>query len=44
MLQIQYSGGPGMQAEYCRQCAVAVTVEVLPSVVITKWDVLPSEM
>ncbi|XP_054709231.1 LOW QUALITY PROTEIN: trafficking protein particle complex subunit 9-like [Uloborus diversus] len=44
VLQIQYSGGPGMKAGYCRRCAVALTIEVLPSVVITKWDVLPSEM
>lgn len=44
ILQIQYSGGPGMKEEYCRQCSVAITVEILPSLVISKWDVLPADM
>ncbi|CAL1295465.1 unnamed protein product [Larinioides sclopetarius] len=44
VIQIQYSGGPGMVAGYCRQCAIALTIEVCPSIMITKWDVLPSEV
>ncbi|XP_076361025.1 LOW QUALITY PROTEIN: trafficking protein particle complex subunit brun [Tachypleus tridentatus] len=44
LLQLQYSGGPGGKTDYCRQCAIAITVEVIPSVVITKWDVLPAEV
>ncbi|XP_023236924.1 trafficking protein particle complex subunit 9-like isoform X1 [Centruroides sculpturatus] len=44
ILQIQYSGGPGMREEYCRHCSVAITVEILPSLVISKWDVLPADM
>ncbi|XP_015929032.1 trafficking protein particle complex subunit 9 [Parasteatoda tepidariorum] len=44
VLQIQYSGGPGMEAGYCRRCAIALTVEVLSSILITKWDVIPSEI
>ncbi|KAG1654106.1 Protein brunelleschi [Nymphon striatum] len=43
LLEIQYSGGPGMHADYCRQCAIAINVEIIPSLVITKWDVLPAE-
>ncbi|KAG8179886.1 hypothetical protein JTE90_017418 [Oedothorax gibbosus] len=44
VLQVQYSGGPGMRGGHCRQGSVALTVEVLPSLVITEWNVLPSEV
>ncbi|CAM1328735.1 TRAPPC9 (predicted) [Pycnogonum litorale] len=43
LMNIQYAGGPGMLQDYSRQCAVAINVEVIPSMVITKWDVLPAE-
>lgn len=43
LLKLQYSGGPGYTAGYCRSTSVALTVEILPSVIITKWDVLPAE-
>lgn len=43
LLKLQYSGGPGLAAGYCRSCTVSLSVDILPSVVITKWDVLPAE-
>lgn len=43
VLKLQYSGGPGYSAGFCRSNSIALTVEILPSVIITKWDVLPAE-
>jgi hypothetical protein len=43
LLKLQYSGGPGYIAGFCRSNGVGLTVEILPSVIITKWDVLPAE-
>ena len=40
---MRYSGGPGLSAGYCRAFNVLVTVDVMPSVYVTKWDVLPAE-
>ncbi|XP_049774968.1 protein brunelleschi [Schistocerca cancellata] len=42
-LKLRYSGGPGLTDGYCRMCAVAITIEMLPSIYITNWDVLPAE-
>ncbi|KAK7475910.1 hypothetical protein BaRGS_00032878 [Batillaria attramentaria] len=42
MLSVQYSGGPGEEAGYCRRSSLAVSIDVLPSVYITNWDALPS--
>ncbi|XP_076181020.1 trafficking protein particle complex subunit brun isoform X2 [Ptiloglossa arizonensis] len=42
-LKIKYSGGAGLTAGYCRTSSVFVTIEMLPSVQITNWDVLPAE-
>lgn len=42
-LKIKYSGGAGLTAGYCRISSVFITVEMLPSVQITNWDVLPAE-
>ncbi|KZC10481.1 Protein brunelleschi [Dufourea novaeangliae] len=42
-LKIKYSGGAGLAAGYCRTSSVFVTIEMLPSVQITNWDVLPAE-
>lgn len=42
-LQLRYSGGGGLEAGYCRVCSVFLTVEMLPSLQITNWDVLPAE-
>lgn len=43
LLKLQYSGGAGLAAGYCRSNSINLTVEILPSVIITKWDVLPAE-
>ena len=42
-LKIKYSGSAGYAAGYCRVSSVFITVEILPSVQITSWDVLPAE-
>lgn len=42
--QLRYSGGEGYQDRYCRQIAVAFSMEFLPSAHVTHWDVLPAEM
>lgn len=42
-LKIKYSGGTGLTAGYCRISSVFITIEMLPSVQITNWDVLPAE-
>lgn len=43
-LRLRYSGGAGRKAGQCRQCAVALSVELLPSAQVTNWDVLPAEV
>lgn len=43
VVQLQYSGGPGLQARYCRQLGLALTLEVQPSLLISGWDVLPAQ-
>lgn len=43
LLRVEYSGGPGLQASYCRQCAVNLSVDICPSVIIQAWDALPAE-
>jgi hypothetical protein len=42
-LQVKYSGGPGLQASYCRSCSIFLTMETVPSLHVTNWDVLPAE-
>lgn len=44
VLQVKYSGGAGMGAEYLRSTQVGVAVEVTPSLQVTRWDVLPAEL
>ena len=43
VLKLKYSGGPGYAAGFCRVSSIQLVVDVLPSVIITKWDVLPAE-
>ncbi|XP_030020287.2 protein brunelleschi [Manduca sexta] len=42
-LIIRYSGGKGKE-EHCRQSTLQINLELLPSVSITHWDVLPAEI
>lgn len=42
-LQIRYSGGAGLAASYCRSCSIFFTMEMVPSLHVTNWDVLPAE-
>lgn len=42
-LKIKYSGSAGLLAGYCRVSSVFITIEMLPSVQVTSWDVLPAE-
>ncbi|XP_015791675.2 protein brunelleschi [Tetranychus urticae] len=44
ILEFEYSGGGGLASGYCRRSAIAINIEIIPSVLITKWDVLPAEM
>lgn len=43
-LKLRYSGGSGHSEGYCRECSVAFSLELLPSIQVTSWDVLPAEM
>lgn len=42
-LVIRYSGGEGKEI-HCRQSTLQINLELLPSVSITHWDVLPAEI
>ncbi|XP_065583206.1 protein brunelleschi-like isoform X2 [Artemia franciscana] len=43
-LRLNYSGGPGFAAGYTRSASVSISVEIVPSILVTKWDMMPSEM
>jgi trafficking protein particle complex subunit 9 len=43
-LRLKFSGGEALKTDYCRQCAIGFSLELLPSAQITSWDVLPAEM
>jgi trafficking protein particle complex subunit 9 len=43
-LIFKYSGGIGFNEDYCRHCALLFHVELIPSLQITNWDVLPAEV
>ena len=43
ILKVEYSGGPGKEAGYCRCCSVALSIDIQPSVFFHTWDVLPSD-
>ncbi|XP_017873060.1 PREDICTED: protein brunelleschi [Drosophila arizonae] len=43
-LRIKFSGGEALAEGFCRQCAVSFNLELLPSAMITGWDVLPAEI
>ncbi|GFO45747.1 trafficking protein particle complex subunit 9, partial [Plakobranchus ocellatus] len=39
VLTLQYSGGEGLAAGYCRQCSFALNVDTLSSVMVSNWAV-----
>lgn len=43
ILKLRYTGGPGQKKGLSRIYCVALVVEVSPSLIIAKWDVLPGE-
>lgn len=43
-LKFRYSGGNAQIEGFCRECALAFTLEFLPSLQVTSWDVLPAEV
>lgn len=43
-LVFKYSGGAALSDNYCRHCALVFNLELLPSLQITNWDVLPAEI
>lgn len=42
-LRLRYSGEEGFKADYCRSCSVFFLLEMMPSLHITNWDVMPAE-
>lgn len=44
ILRFRYAGGVGYKSGYCRQAALSLSVEIIPSAQISNWDVLPAEM
>lgn len=43
-LKFRYSGGNAHTEGFCRECTMALNVELLPSIQVTSWDVLPAEV
>lgn len=41
-LEFEYTGAAGLTSGYCRQTRVNFLIEIMPSLLITKWDVLPA--
>ncbi|KAJ8935382.1 hypothetical protein NQ314_012793 [Rhamnusium bicolor] len=42
-LRLRYSGSAGLESDYCRICSVFFMLEMMPSLHVTNWDVLPAE-
>lgn len=42
-LKLRYSGGAGLESQHCRTSTVFFMVEMLPSLQVTNWDVMPAE-
>ncbi|XP_070492587.1 protein brunelleschi isoform X2 [Chironomus tepperi] len=43
-LIFKYSGGLALSENHCRHCALLFNVELIPSLQVTNWDVLPAEV
>ena len=42
-LKISYTGGEGGAEGYCRELVRSVKIDISPSALVSKWDVLPAE-
>ncbi|KAK9505487.1 hypothetical protein O3M35_009531 [Rhynocoris fuscipes] len=42
-IKVKYSGKPGIDAGYCRIATLTLHVDITNSILISNWDVLPSE-
>ncbi|KAL1123080.1 hypothetical protein AAG570_002168 [Ranatra chinensis] len=43
-VKVRYSGKPGIESGYCRTAVVTINVDITNSILISNWDVLPSEI
>lgn len=43
-IRLRYSGGPGLKSEFYRTCSVFIIMEMIPSIHVTNWDVMPAEV
>lgn len=41
-LEFEYTGASGLISGFCRQTKINFQMEIMPSLLITKWDVLPA--
>ncbi|KPM04717.1 brunelleschi-like protein [Sarcoptes scabiei] len=42
-VQFEYSGGPGLNAGFCRRININFVIEIKSSILITHWDVIQAE-
>ncbi|KAH9497728.1 Trafficking protein particle complex subunit 9 [Dermatophagoides farinae] len=42
-LQLEYSGGPGLNSGFCRRVHIYFVIEIKSSILITHWDVIQAE-
>lgn len=42
-LKVRYSGEPGLTSGYCRVSSANLHIDIIPSIIVTNWDVLPAE-
>ena len=43
VIELEYSGGKGLEAGFSRKTAINFNVEIRPSILLTHWHVLPAE-
>ncbi|KAL7645759.1 UNVERIFIED_CONTAM: hypothetical protein RMT77_002654 [Armadillidium vulgare] len=43
LIKLSYTGGRGMENKYWRMADIGISVEVAPSLLVTRWDALPAE-
>ncbi|XP_064597558.1 trafficking protein particle complex subunit 9-like [Liolophura sinensis] len=43
VIRVQYSGGEGLEAGYCRHSSVGLSVDIQPSLAFSRWDVQPAD-